>query len=110
MDDWSLRLGAGSRLGAGACGADVTTVEDVGEVGPAVSEIGDEVAVAWALRHLADQLLENAARGRGRDRAGRSHPAQLRARARSETVRAQLADGDPIRLAILGDKERPDRA
>jgi len=31
------------------------------DVDPAVPEIGDEVAVARALRHLADQLLETAA-------------------------------------------------
>jgi hypothetical protein len=31
------------------------------EADPSVPEIGDEVAVARALRHLADQLLETAA-------------------------------------------------
>jgi len=35
---------------------------DIGDASMRMPEIGDEVAVARALRHLADQLLETAAK------------------------------------------------
>ena len=35
---------------------------EIGDTSPPIPEIGDEVAVARALRHLADQLLGTAAR------------------------------------------------